>query len=347
MSTVPTGHKSELARDLLDDIELSRLIPEALLLKARRLARLIEASEIDSWLRFELEGYPNSALGQKYMTRMGRWNEYEKKLGYWIPLAGIEGMIAAMQVQIQQLQVPNIHFAPSSSNPNEYVSAFGIANKFTEPATNVLVRLTNLTNAVSTLRSIRSRTLSALHDFATASYYELAFTNLAQSVFESHQSHIDMLLASHAPDAISKLPAIYDRLSAGDPEAVSQGLNSCRRMIKAFADAVYPPVEGSIDVDGQTYEIGADKVLNRIRLYLLAHCPSSSRRDRLNRSLRDIHERASAGSHADVQPEEARSLFLGTYLTLGEILVATGNVVPPIVNQPVNLQTPSALAATN
>jgi hypothetical protein len=51
-----TGHTIELAADLLDDIELSRLKAEELLLKAARLARLVDDSETGKWLRFELYG---------------------------------------------------------------------------------------------------------------------------------------------------------------------------------------------------------------------------------------------------------------------------------------------------
>ena len=337
MTTSLASHRVELARDLLDDIELSRLGPEALLLKARRLSRLMEAVEVDEWLRYELNGYSNTVVGRKYMTRFGRWTDEKNDLGYWQPLAGIEGTIAAMQVQIQQLKVPDVQFAPSSSNPNEYVLGFGVAEKFTEPAKNVLGRLNMLTSAVSTLRSIRSRTLAALHDFVTGTYYELAFSSLAESVFSDHKTAIDSLLAASAGDAIKKVPAIYGRLSEGDPEAISQALNSCRRMIKSFGDAVYPGKEGSVEVEGQSYQVGSDKVLNRIKLYLRDRCSSSSRRDRLNKNLRDIYDRASAGSHSDVNGDEARSLFLATYLSLGEILLASGAQAGEVkhVEQPV------------
>jgi hypothetical protein len=264
MATSLSGHTLELAHELLDDIELSRLPPEALLLKSRRLARLVGAEEVGEWLRFELNEYPNNELGRKYMTRMGRWTDQAKQEGYWMPLAGLEGNIAAMEVQIQQLQIPNIHYAPSSSNPNEYVTGLG-ANRFTQPISDILVRLNNLTSAVAKLRGIRSRTLSALHDFAASHYYELAFSGVAESIFESHKATVDTLLAASAADAVKKVPAIYDRLATGDPEAVSQALNSCRRMIKAFADAVYPAGDTAVGVDGQTYQIGSDKVLRVVR----------------------------------------------------------------------------------
>ena len=317
--------KLTLARELVDDVELSRLAPEQLLLKALRLARLLDDGRAARWLGYELNGYPNTDAGKSWMNHFGRMTNQEKSLGYWMPLAGITGTVASMQVQLQTLQVPALNFAPSSANPHELVAGFAglTAQKVTEPAHKVLERLQTLTVAITSLSSIRSRVLAAVHDFAVKNYHELAYSGLAESIFETHRSQIDALLSTNAPDVPEKFPSVVDRLAAGDPEAVSQAMNSVRRMIKALADHVYPPGDQAITVDGQKYEIGTDKVLNRIKLYLLAKCPSQTRRDRLNRTLREIHERASAGSHSDITADEARSLFLQAYLVLGEILSAT------------------------
>jgi hypothetical protein len=232
-----------------------------------------------------------------------------------------------MQSQLQQLQVPSIQFAPSSANPNEFVTGWGGAHvqSLKAPAEGVLNRLQALTTAVGTLSSIRSRVLAATHAFVADAYYRLAFADLARTIFDAHEASVATLLRASAPEAFDKVPAIVERLLAGDPEAVSQALNSCRRMIKAFADALYPPSDASVTVDGQAYQIGSDKVLNRIQLFLKSRCKSDSRAERLNKNLRQLHERASAGSHADVTVDEARNLFLQTFMTLGEILSATSN----------------------
>jgi len=322
MSESKSQHTLKLARDLLDDIELSRLGSEQLLLKASRLARLVDATEVRMWLDYELNGYPNTENGRKYMDRIGRWIEKKKNLGYWNPLAGINGTIVSMQTQIQQLQVPNVHLSLSSANPNEFVSGFGGSNVagLSSASSAVLSRLQALTTAVTNLTSIRSRVLSGVHSFTAEEFNRLAFSGVAESIFQQHQVAIDALLRDQVPDVLEKIPAISDRLASGDGEAISQAMNSCRRMIKAFADTVYPPREDSITVDGKPYEVGSDKVLNRITLYVREHCASVSRRDRLIRNLRRIHERTSVGSHTEVSAEEARALFLQTYLTLGEIL---------------------------
>lgn len=72
-------HILELATELLDDIELSRLNAESLLLKASRLARLVGSDEIRQWLGYEMSGYPSTEpLSVKYIGYTGRWINHEK-----------------------------------------------------------------------------------------------------------------------------------------------------------------------------------------------------------------------------------------------------------------------------
>jgi hypothetical protein len=143
-------------------------------------------------------------------------------------------------------------------------------------------------------------------------------------LFVAHEEAINRLLSKAAPSVVQKIPSIYARLDEGDTEAISQAMTSCRRMIDAFADHVSPPAAAPVQVDGVQVSLKKDKVLNRIQQYLVQNMTSESRRDRLNKTLRAIYERVSTGVHSDVSAQEARSLFLATYLTLGEILTATG-----------------------
>ena len=49
-----SAHVSALAREILDDIELSRLSAEALVLKATRLACVVGHEEMRKWLGYEI-----------------------------------------------------------------------------------------------------------------------------------------------------------------------------------------------------------------------------------------------------------------------------------------------------
>jgi hypothetical protein len=330
MAINQTTHTLDLARELLDDVELSRLPAEQLLLKASRLSRLVDDATARTWLLFELNGYPGTIEARSHAFRFGRIKSLDAEIGFWQPLAGISGAIASSQTQLQQLNIPNVHFAPSSANPLERVTGFSdVGTMVSTPVNAVLTRLQGLTNHVSDLTSIRSRVLSAIHDFAARVYYERAFTGLAETIFEKHKALVDGVISVSASDVIEKLPAIYDRLAVGDKEATSQALNSVRRMIRAFADSVYPAGEGTRELNGQAYQIGSDKILNRIKLYLAERCRSASRRDRLSHAMRDIYDRASAGAHSDVTADEARALFLHAYLTIGESITATTETEPP------------------
>src|SRR5712691_7335747 len=122
-------HKLALAAELLDDIELSRLSAENLLLKASRLARIIKDDRARAWLTFELSGFPaRNSVSIEFMGLTGRWTDQAKGLGYWQSLAEIDAHIAVWKLRIQQLNVPNVHFAPSSANPHELVTGFGGSN---------------------------------------------------------------------------------------------------------------------------------------------------------------------------------------------------------------------------
>lgn len=320
-------HRLDLAAELLADIELSRLPPEQLLLKATRLARLVDDDEIAQWLQFELRGYPTTdATATPHMTRSGRWTEPKEDKGYFQSLPEIEGHISTGEIQLQRLEVPNIHFAPSSSNPHEHVvGLFGQhVGAATAPVNTVLSRMTTLAKMVADLKGIRARVLAVLHDFVARTFHALAFSGLAESIFERRKVDVDKVFQSVEPELVRRIPAIYERLSGSDPEAISQALNSCRRLIHAFADVVYPPTPAM----GEASEKGgASQHLNRIDAFVRAHCTSESRANRLRRSLRDVHERVSAGVHADVSGDEARSLFLLVYMTLGEIALLRGENV--------------------
>jgi hypothetical protein len=313
-----TKHTNELARELLDDIELSRLGAEQLLLKARRLARFVEDAETDRWLEYELSGYPIfDKSAHKYMTLTGRWSDKQKSTGYFIPLAEIDGHLSATKSELAQLRVPDINYTATSANPKEFVTGTRHISAATAPVRRVLQTMQELSQTIAQLSGVRSRVLSALHSFAAEMYYRLEFSGQAQTIFEKYSSEVQLKLVDKASDVLSKVPAIYGRLVEKDPEAVSQALSTCRRIIRSFADSVYPAQDEVDEVEGLS--VAQNAYLNRIELFAREHCASTTRRERIRKTLKQIHDRVCAGVHDDVTQDEAKALFLGTYLILGEV----------------------------
>jgi len=295
-------HIFQLAQELLDDIELSRLSGEALILKATRLARLVNYEEILSWLQYELRGYNSKdQLALKYMGRTGRWIKPQEKEGYWGPLAQQESAIQAAEIQLKQMRLP------------DSVSAANIITDFTR-------KMTLITQQIQVHSTIKSKVISLLHEFVSSIYYEKAFSGLAENIFESYKRGIDATIAEKCGDVLSKLPYVYDRLRDGDSEAVSQGLTTCRRIIEAFADAIYPPTEEKVQLGENLLTLDSSKHLNRINVYISQKISSKSRRKRLDRFLSGLYSRICTGVHSEVSPQEAQALLLSTYLFLGEVL---------------------------
>jgi uncharacterized protein YukE len=142
---------------------------------------------------------------------------------------------------------------------------------------------------------------------------------MMRAIFDEYQGEVDKILAAQAGKAFERFPSVFERLRQRDAEAISHALTSCRRIVDAFADAMFPAIDEAVEVDGQLLDCGRDKPRNRLRAYMAANIQSKSRRDRLNKNLGELYSKVSAGVHSDVSVDEARALVLNTYLFLGEI----------------------------
>ncbi|MCA6965902.1 hypothetical protein I1A39_10220, partial [Pectobacterium carotovorum] len=157
MALIRSEHELELAKELLDDIEFSRLEIEPLFMKAARLARLCGSEEFKKWIGYEMRGYVSGeAISLKYMTKTSRWTNRDEERGYWVPLSQIESSIKSQNLKLNSLKTPNI-------------SGVSAAIRIMDDYYN---KVNNVANTISTYTGIRSRALGILHDFVSAIYYE-------------------------------------------------------------------------------------------------------------------------------------------------------------------------------
>jgi hypothetical protein len=101
-------------------------------------------------------------------------------------------------------------------------------------------------------------------------------------------------------------------------------MTTCRRLIDAVADHVFPAQDEPYSLGDQGLSVKQNNVLNRINAYLHRAGVTGGRADRLRRSLADIYGRVSKAVHDDIDGHEARYLFLTAYVTLGEVLTLPG-----------------------
>ncbi|MFE6631672.1 hypothetical protein ACFVNB_31100 [Streptomyces rochei] len=294
-----------MADELLADIELKRLKASEIVLKASRVARLVGHAELTEFFGLERNGYPADESARIWIGRAGRWADKEKKAFYTTSIAKVEAHAESAQQAIEALRGGGNYsgdmLIPASRDHDS--------------------RIIQASSNFDTWSGICGQVVATVYDMISEIYHELLFSELQASLFAETQENIDGSLAAASGSALEKIERVSDRLRDGDPESVSQALTTCRRLIDSCADYVFPAREEPYTIgDGVTLKVGPQQVLNRLQAHTHACGASKSRRDRMRRTLSDLYDRCSAGTHAEVSLGEARFLFLQTYISLGEIL---------------------------
>ncbi|MFF3624941.1 hypothetical protein [Streptomyces sp. NPDC002467] len=299
-----------VADELLADIELKRLKASEVVLKASRLARLVGHTELTEFLGFERNGYPAAGAPQAWIERAGRWSDNEKKTFHISSIAKVEAMVESSRQAIDAMRGGGNY-----SGDNALLASRGHDERILASSV-----------AVSKWTGICGQVTATVYDMVAEIYHELLFSELQASLFADTQEKVDGSLAAASGSALDKMERVSDRLRDGDPESVSQALTTCRRLIDSCADYVFPAREELYAIGAEaTLKVGPQQVLNRLQAHTHACGASKSRRDRLRRTLSDLYDRCSAGTHAEVTIDEARFVFLQTYIALGEILTLSAS----------------------
>jgi hypothetical protein len=189
---------------------------------------------------------------------------------------------------------------------------------------------------IGALISVLSRIRQAVHDYLVATEEELDSGRTDSKFFDQVYDRINLLLNEYAPDAAVNFVAAQERATAGDEEAISHALTSCRRMIKSLADALYPATgEEIVGSDGLSRKMTDDAYKNRLLKYVQDKVGRHKSGAVLQAVIGDLGNRLSAldalaskGVHANPSLEEANTCVLQTYLLAGDLLaIAEGTSV--------------------
>jgi len=175
-----------------------------------------------------------------------------------------------------------------------------------------------------------------VYNYVLNAYYELRFSSVPAEVFKRARDRVDKKLAEMVPETVKKFVSVYDNLKSNNPEDWSNAVHSCRRVLQAVADVLYPPnPDGMIEIErnGRKIKVGPDNYINRLILYAEDHSNSKRFKGIVGSHLRflgdridAIHSAAAKGSHADIQTlEEAERYVIYTYLLLGDLLSLQSN----------------------
>ena len=177
-------------------------------------------------------------------------------------------------------------------------------------------------------REILRRVRQHCHTFLVRTEAALGVSDTASDTFSRVRQHVDARLAEVAPAALQEFGAAYERAGTDDTATLSQALLSCRRVIKALADALYPATGATITgADGRDREMTDDKFINRLVQFAVERIPSATSRrlalsslEELGRRLDATQDLASRGVHDEVTQVEADQCIVQTYLLAADFL---------------------------
>jgi len=165
-------------------------------------------------------------------------------------------------------------------------------------------------------------------DYLARRETELRLSTAAERIFTGHRARTDRLLGDVAPVVLETLNAALERARHDDPEARAHALTSCRRVLTAVADAVFPArAEPWCDGAGKEWAVGPSQYRNRLVAAVASSQIERTRRRALCASLDDfasrvdrLDELTNKGVHGQVSDAELRHAVIHTYLLAGEIL---------------------------
>lgn len=182
-------------------------------------------------------------------------------------------------------------------------------------------------------REILVRSRYRIFAYLTRCEAQLGYESVNVAIFERHRAVVDGYLRVIAPEVFEMLNAAYRRVREGDSESLSQALGSCRRILKATADVVFPARnEPVVGVDGLPHDLGPESYKNRLYQFLAENAAHRSTERLCHASLEEIDARvsrlndlASKGVHDEVTAQEVDLCVIQAYLLAGEVLMIHGS----------------------
>jgi hypothetical protein len=239
-------------------------------------------------------------------------------------VAELEGRIETSRLRLAAAQDRPVSI--SSANPSQYVMT---------PSGNVVER-NQIENAIIHHRQMLQKVRGDFYGYVLTIYYELRFSGVPTQIFEQTRLRADAALANMVPDAVKKFVSVFDNLKSKNEEDWANAVHSCRRILVAVADSLYPPNPGGVDevtsASGKKIKVGPDHYVNRLMLYVEDRAESArfkdvvgAQLDYLGNRLDALSSAASKGTHtAIVRVDEAERYIIYTYLLIGDLLSLQG-----------------------
>lgn len=297
----------DLAEQLLNDIEMSGISPMDVARKTSRLARLLDDASAMAWLSFEVGGYPTpltvdatvAARRSNRVVPVEETDDDSEKV--------ITGTLGQMGVLMESAKA---RITVASALPVERNEAHKLVVQF---------------------QPVLDKVVGSMHGYVVERYQELRFGSAVESAFEIVRRDVDSAISDLVPEALPMLSAAFENATSDNPEDWASAAGTCRRLLKAVADALRPPGDA---VDGRS--MGDTNYINRLVDWILANSKSRTAAKVATADLAYLGERLDAadtaghkGAHSEVDRFDASRFITGTYLILGDVLRISADTPRP------------------
>jgi hypothetical protein len=333
--TYPVQKQRELIDQAFDQLADSTVPLSAALDTATRLAQLRRDYANLWWLRFEGVGMERRADFQMVDAEMRGYfvgAEYDQHRDQVIREAMVrrayqeDGKDLVMGPGIRELerQLTLVHETVKASEPPQGLHQLDLYFANERHQKTLLGLLPRRQQIEEVLNRVRAR----LQGYLLATEAAIEVTQIAGGAFDRVRAAVDGRLSEVAPEALVQFRAAYERVAAGDDEARSHALTSCRRVLASVADALYPPSDMPlVDAAGKHHALTAEKWKNRLCAYAAERIPGDASRsltlanlDELDRRLTALNNLTSKGIHGSVSADEVDQAIVQTYLLIGDLI---------------------------
>lgn len=161
------------------------------------------------------------------------------------------------------------------------------------------------------------------HEYCVKLSNKYKYSDTSIGCFDLLKNAVDDKLLDLEPELAQQLMLAFKGISSKNAEEWSQALTSCRRLLEALADKLYPPHDKVINK--RTFK--ANQYINRLWQFMSESIESESNRDLakmhvdyLGSWLEKNYKMTNKGVHAEVSQLEATRIVFHIYLMLSDIL---------------------------
>lgn len=161
------------------------------------------------------------------------------------------------------------------------------------------------------------------HEFTSTLHNKLKFAGTVSSCFDVLKGAVDDRLLDLDPALAEQLMLAFKAVSSTKNEEWSQALTTCRRLLEALADRLYPPTTDAANGRPLTQA----QFINRLWAFMDRSIESESNRelakshvDFLGSWLERTNKVANKGVHTEVSQIEAVKATFHTYLVVADLL---------------------------